>query len=186
MASKGLCGEKWKAFWEWSRQEEIKAGPLVSPEEKSCCIVLVLFCSRDPSDAIRTAVGSNQPDESFDSTGIEVFDLQDWSLKQALQFVSGQRPQISPNAGFMASLIQLEESLHGTKTVKASPKATCSPRTCLCHPCRRAPLPSYRKDGWMLRQCLLFCVSIIACHVALRSHAHKCMIGPCAIGLPEE
>ena len=44
---------------------------------------------------------------------------QDWSLKQALEFVSQQRPQISPNSGFMARLIRLEESLHGTKTVKA-------------------------------------------------------------------
>ncbi len=45
--------------------------------------------------------------------------MQDWSLKQALEFVSAQRPQISPNAGFMARLIRLEESLHGTKTVQA-------------------------------------------------------------------
>lgn len=44
--------------------------------------------------------------------------MQDWSLKQALEFVSQQRPQISPNSGFMARLIRLEESLHGTKTVK--------------------------------------------------------------------
>ena len=44
--------------------------------------------------------------------------VQDWSLKQALEFVSQQRPQISPNSGFMARLIRLEESLHGTKTVK--------------------------------------------------------------------
>ena len=46
--------------------------------------------------------------------------MQDWSLKQALEFVSQQRPQISPNSGFMARLIRLEESLHGTKTVKVS------------------------------------------------------------------
>ena len=44
--------------------------------------------------------------------------LQDWTLKQALDFVSQHRPQASPNAGFMARLIRLEESLHGTKTVK--------------------------------------------------------------------
>ena len=42
---------------------------------------------------------------------------QDWSLKQALDFVTQQRPQVSPNAGFMARLIRLEQSLHGTKTV---------------------------------------------------------------------
>ena len=42
---------------------------------------------------------------------------QDWSLKQALEFVTQQRPQVSPNAGFMARLIRLEQSLHGTKTV---------------------------------------------------------------------
>lgn len=47
-----------------------------------------------------------------------VHGMQDWSLKQALDFVSQQRPQISPNAGFIARLIRLEESLHGTKTVK--------------------------------------------------------------------
>ena len=46
--------------------------------------------------------------------------MQGWSLKQALDFVSQQRPQISPNSGFMARLIRLEESLHGTKTVKVS------------------------------------------------------------------
>ena len=32
--------------------------------------------------------------------------------------MSQKRPQVSPNAGFMARLIRLEESLHGTKTVK--------------------------------------------------------------------
>ena len=47
--------------------------------------------------------------------------LQDWTLKQALDFVSAARPQVSPNAGFMARLIRLEESLHGTKTVKVQP-----------------------------------------------------------------
>ena len=44
--------------------------------------------------------------------------MQDWSLKQALEFVSAARPQVNPNSGFMAHLIRLEESLHGTKTVK--------------------------------------------------------------------
>jgi hypothetical protein len=44
--------------------------------------------------------------------------MQDWSLKQALEFVGAARPQIYPNSGFMAHLIRLEESLHGTKTVK--------------------------------------------------------------------
>ena len=47
--------------------------------------------------------------------------MQDWSLKQALDFVSAARPQINPNSGFMARLIRLEESLHGTKTVKVCP-----------------------------------------------------------------
>lgn len=47
--------------------------------------------------------------------------LQEWTLKQALDFVSAARPQVSPNAGFMARLIRLEESLHGTKTVKVQP-----------------------------------------------------------------
>ena len=47
--------------------------------------------------------------------------MQDWSLKQALEFVSAARPQVNPNSGFMAHLIRLEESLHGTKTVKVSP-----------------------------------------------------------------
>ena len=51
-------------------------------------------------------------------------ELQAWSLKQALDFVSAQRPQISPNSGFMARLIRLEESLHGTKTVQASPQSS--------------------------------------------------------------
>lgn len=46
--------------------------------------------------------------------------MQDWSLKQALEFVGAARPQINPNSGFMARLIRLEESLHGTKTVKVS------------------------------------------------------------------
>lgn len=44
--------------------------------------------------------------------------MQDWSLKQALEFVCEKRPQVSPNAGFMTRLIRLEEQLHGTKTVK--------------------------------------------------------------------
>ena len=52
--------------------------------------------------------------------------MQDWSLKQALDFVSAQRPQISPNAGFMARLIRLEESLHGTNTVQARPHTSLS------------------------------------------------------------
>lgn len=47
--------------------------------------------------------------------------VQEWTLKQALDFVSAARPQVSPNAGFMARLIRLEESLHGTKTVKVRP-----------------------------------------------------------------
>lgn len=47
--------------------------------------------------------------------------MQEWTLKQALDFVTAARPQVSPNAGFMARLIRLEESLHGTKTVKVQP-----------------------------------------------------------------
>ncbi|CAL8468092.1 g7631 [Coccomyxa elongata] len=53
----------------------------------------------------------------------------DWTLKQALDFVTAARPQVSPNAGFMARLIRLEESLHGTKTVKLK-KTKPEPRVC--------------------------------------------------------
>ena len=42
----------------------------------------------------------------------------DWTLKQALEFVTGHRPCASPNAGFMTQLLKLEEKLHGKKTVK--------------------------------------------------------------------
>ena len=48
--------------------------------------------------------------------------------------MSAQRPQISPNAGFMACLIRLEESLHGTKTVKARPHTSLSTQEVLV-PC---------------------------------------------------
>ena len=42
----------------------------------------------------------------------------DWTLKQALEFVTEHRPCASPNAGFMNQLLKLEEKLHGKKTVK--------------------------------------------------------------------
>ena len=61
-------------------------------------------------------------------TSLVVLVRQDWSLKQALDFVTKQRPQVSPNAGFMARLIRLEQSLHGTKTVTVtSPTPALSP-----------------------------------------------------------
>lgn len=44
----------------------------------------------------------------------------DWTLKQALTFVTEHRPCASPNAGFMTQLLTLEEKLHGKKTVKVS------------------------------------------------------------------
>ena len=68
--------------------------------------------------------------------------MQDWSLKQALEFVSQQRPQISPNSGFMARLIRLEESLHGTKTVKVrllQSKVIALRGAADCHACHRQP-----------------------------------------------
>ena len=42
----------------------------------------------------------------------------DWTLKQALDFVTEARSCASPNAGFMTQLLTLEEKLHGKKTVK--------------------------------------------------------------------
>jgi len=42
----------------------------------------------------------------------------DWTLKEALEFVTQHRPCASPNAGFMTQLLQLEQKLHGKKTVK--------------------------------------------------------------------
>jgi len=42
----------------------------------------------------------------------------DWTLKEALEFVTQHRPCASPNAGFMTQLLKLEQKLHGKKTVK--------------------------------------------------------------------
>ena len=42
----------------------------------------------------------------------------DWTLKEALEFVTQHRPCANPNAGFMTQLLKLEEKLHGKKTVK--------------------------------------------------------------------
>jgi hypothetical protein len=48
--------------------------------------------------------------------------------------VSERRPQVSPNAGFMARLIRLEESLHGTKTMKVRDRGL--PHPWLASSCR--------------------------------------------------
>lgn len=42
----------------------------------------------------------------------------DWTLKEALEFVTQHRPCANPNAGFMTQLLKLEQKLHGKKTVK--------------------------------------------------------------------
>ncbi|KAK9816445.1 hypothetical protein WJX72_000348 [[Myrmecia] bisecta] len=52
-----------------------------------------------------------------------------WTLKQALQFVSRHRPEVSPNAGFMAKLLELDQKLHGKKTVKVK-KTKPDPQVC--------------------------------------------------------
>ena len=44
--------------------------------------------------------------------------IQEWTFKEALEFVSAARPQASPNAGFMARLLELDQKLHGKRTVK--------------------------------------------------------------------
>ncbi|KAL3152607.1 hypothetical protein ABBQ32_001625 [Trebouxia sp. C0010 RCD-2024] len=57
----------------------------------------------------------------------------DWTLKQALTFVTEHRPCASPNAGFMTQLLTLEEKLHGKKTVKVK-RTKPDPRVCsICH-----------------------------------------------------
>ena len=44
--------------------------------------------------------------------------VQKWTLKEALEFVTAARPGASPNAGFMARLLELDEKLYGRQTVK--------------------------------------------------------------------
>lgn len=44
--------------------------------------------------------------------------LQKWTLKEALEFVVAARPGASPNAGFLARLLELDEKLYGRQTVK--------------------------------------------------------------------
>lgn len=75
---------------------------------------------------------------------------QGWSLKQALEFVTQQRPQVSPNAGFMARLIRLEQSLHGTKTVTVTSPYHCMHSMCSA-PCDRC---------WMTIFCSVSQVSV--------------------------
>lgn len=56
--------------------------------------------------------------------------MQEWTFKEALEFVSAARPQASPNAGFMARLLELDQKLHGKRTVKvggADRVADCRP-----------------------------------------------------------
>lgn len=52
--------------------------------------------------------------------------LQDWSLRRALNFVEEQRPGVSPNAGFMARLVALEERLRGCQSVRVRPGSPTS------------------------------------------------------------
>jgi protein-tyrosine phosphatase len=42
-----------------------------------------------------------------------------WTLRKALDFVQQERPQVAPNAGYLAALLSLEEKLFGRQTVKA-------------------------------------------------------------------
>ncbi|DBA96975.1 TPA: hypothetical protein ACH3X1_001299 [Trebouxia sp. C0004] len=57
----------------------------------------------------------------------------DWTLKEALEFVTQHRPCASPNAGFMTQLLKLEQKLHGKKTVKVK-RTKPDPRVCsICH-----------------------------------------------------
>ena len=65
--------------------------------------------------------------------------VQKWTLKRALEFVKQVRPQASPNTGFMAHLLRLDQRLHGKKTVTLSvcslvprPRSE-SPRPCINH-----------------------------------------------------
>ena len=44
--------------------------------------------------------------------------MQEWTLKEALEFVTAARPGANPNAGFMAHLLELDENLCGRQTVK--------------------------------------------------------------------
>jgi len=46
--------------------------------------------------------------------------LQKWTLKEVLEFVSAARPRASPNAGFMARLLELDQKLYGRQTVKVA------------------------------------------------------------------
>lgn len=52
--------------------------------------------------------------------------VQKWTLKEALEFVTAARPGASPNAGFMARLLELDEKLYGRQTVKVSPPFPCN------------------------------------------------------------
>lgn len=39
-------------------------------------------------------------------------------MREAMDFITARRPTASPNAGFAAALSDLEEDLHGFRTVK--------------------------------------------------------------------
>jgi predicted protein tyrosine phosphatase len=55
-----------------------------------------------------------------------------WTLRRAIEFLQGQRPQAAPNAGYMAALLRLEEDLFGKQTVKV--KRT-KPESRVCPEC---------------------------------------------------
>lgn len=41
-----------------------------------------------------------------------------WSLRKGLRHIHRLRPEVAPNAGYMAGLLRLEEHLFGQQTVK--------------------------------------------------------------------
>lgn len=49
--------------------------------------------------------------------------VQGWTMKEAMDFVVERRSAASPNAGFAAALSDLEEDLHGCRTVKVGSAA---------------------------------------------------------------
>lgn len=54
---------------------------------------------------------------------------QGWTMKEAMDFVVERRSAASPNAGFAAALSDLEEDLHGCRTVKVK-SSKPEPRVC--------------------------------------------------------